>query len=126
MDQTKHMRIGMLLYSCLITFLFIYLIPFVFIGFGPATEQGDVPISQLTILHLVNGQSVPLPSRLALWFAEWRKVRFTLTVFLIIFMVILEFSIKTPNKREGIYQIIMWANMVFFFLNLVGIVVILV
>lgn len=126
MDQTKYVRMGMLLYGCLISILFIYLMPFVFIGFGPTVEQGDIPISQLTIVHLTDGQNIPPPARLAIWFAEWRKVRLGLTIFLIIFMVIIELSVKIPNRREGVYLIIAWANMVFFFLNFLGIIVILI
>ena len=125
MTKGKGFRWNLLLYACLSSFLFIYALPFIYIGLSPKEPEGYLQVANCTVLELLDGNRPSPPTKMAVWFAEYRITRLLLTIFLIILMVIAEFVIRKPNLRENIYSAIIWIALGAFFLNFLGLMCIL-
>jgi len=121
MKTEQCLRLGWLLYAIISIFLFIYMMPFFFIGFSPKQPEGSIQIAQKCLLDLTDGKNLAPPSKIAVWFALHRFERLLATIFFCVLVIISEFVFSKPHLRERIYQIVMWIALGVFFLNFLGI-----
>jgi len=119
-------RIGLLLYASLSMYFFVYQLPFIYVGFAPVQPKGSIQESRRTVLDVVESDdSVGNVVKLNVWFAQKRRVRFWVTILAIVLMVIAQFTLRKPNWRETIYQIIMWFALGIYMVNFMGLICIL-
>jgi hypothetical protein len=115
-------HIGLFFYACLGAFFIIYALPFIYIGFSP--YHNDPLAYNPTVLSssLRSSQEYPNPTKVALWFAELRKTRLTLTIFCVVSLIALHLS-KIKNVWKRFYcHFILWLNMAVFLVNYIGLV----
>lgn len=113
---------GLFFYACLGAFFIIYALPFIYIGFSP--YHNDPLAYNPTVLcnSERSSQEYPNPTKVALWFAEQRKMRLVLTIFFIVSLITLHL-IKIKNVWKKYYcHSILWLNMAIFLLNYFGLV----
>lgn len=116
------LHIGIFLNACLGTFLFFYALPFIYVGFSPyyddplACNPNVLNNSELNLLEYPN------PTKAALWFAEQRKTRLVMSIFIVVSLTVLHlFKIKIIWKRRFCHYVL-WLNIVVFLLNYIGLV----
>jgi hypothetical protein len=119
-------RIGLLLYASVSTYLFVYELPLIYVGFGPVQPKSSIQVTHRTVLDVMEQGTVANVVKLNVWFAQKRTVRFWGSIVAIILMVIAQFTLRKPNWRETIYQTIMWLALGVFVVNYIGLICILV
>lgn len=123
MDRAKTMRFGLIIYTSITVFLFIYVFPFVFIGYHGQTD--GVKPAQLTVLDVQTGTEYPMLTRAAVWFAKYPVTRLWLSVLLVLLMLGIEFIMKEKIWKRDVYCIVMWVSLAVFMLNLLGLIALL-
>lgn len=124
MDKTKTMRFGLIIYTSITVFLFIYVFPFIFIGYHGQTD--GVKPAQLTVLDVQSGTEYPMLTRAAVWFAKYSVARLWLSVLFVLLMLGIEFVMKEQVWKQDIYYIVMWVSLAAFVLSLLGLIALLI
>lgn len=112
---------GMYWYSIVTIFLFIYAMPYLFVGFGPVFEGGLVAATA-NLINMANREELHFFTRCALWFARQRTFRKILAVGLFLLVTCLSGVIKSQIIRNRMYMIVSWFNLGIFSTNFLGMV----
>ena len=124
MDRVKTMRFGLIVYTSITVFLFIYVLPFIFIGYHGQTD--GLKSAQLTVLDVQSGTEYPMLTHAAVWFAKYSAVRLWLSVLFVLLMLGVEFVMKERAWKQDVYYIVMWISLAAFILSLLGLIALLI
>lgn len=115
------MNLSLLIYTCITTFLFIYMLPFIFIGFSPLPEPGMLGESRCTVVDLISDPNkLPFWTELAVWFSYRVSSRLFLASGIVLIMLFTSIYKKSRPYSELVCHIALWINFVVFILNFFG------
>jgi len=125
--NTRPDCLSFLVYLFITSFLFIYIMPFLFVGTAP-TQEEDIPIAQTTVLDMVPNQQrqfYPWATRLSVQFGNYRTLRLCIIISISILLLFLLVGKLSPHIIIIICHFLMWTNLIIFFIQFLGIIMLL-
>jgi hypothetical protein len=113
-------HVSLFVCSCFCAFLFVYLLPFIYIGYNPYRE--DPLVCNPTVLKIPGStyENYPPPTKFALAFAKHIKTRLLLTIMLIGIGLVTHLIKIRAVWKILICHVIMWGSIFIFCISYIG------
>jgi hypothetical protein len=113
-------HIGLFLYTCFGVFLFVYVLPSIYIGYSPCPDNALVPNPTILDGPAFNYEEYPLFTKTALWFAQQKRTRLFFSILFVAFLFVLHLINLDMTWKMIFCQVVMWISLAVFVLNFLG------
>ena len=122
--KTSKLEISLLVYAITAVGLSVYLLPFIYVGFGYGGN--DPLVCTCTVMELHSDRQLPFYTHVALWFARQMTLRTVLALIAAAGSIAASVFVANEGTRMCVYHIVIWVSLCAFWMNLAGLMCILI